>query len=276
MRGIKDLDRTFAQLAQFGEFKKMASLFAANGTLQWGTEVATGRRAIQNWLTTDAGAMNGIVPGSLNFQIIDNPSVNLSADGHTAKGRWNGLRFMGDGNGARASPAASTRTTTCSRTARGSSRSCTTGGSSTATTRGLAQLRQCAAAGRPVSLHARLGGRADSGPVGPGAAHQPARRGPARAHPGAQRRGRRPQRAAQLRRLRRSPDVERRRRPLRRRRTLDDRRHGDLQGSAGIRQALEQTMGPERLAQFILNEHPLWDTIVEVQPGARAIARGME
>src|SRR5262245_61638497 len=75
LRRIKDLDRTFAQLAQFGEFTKMASLFTANGTLQWGTQVATGTTAIHQWLTTDAGAMNGIKAGSLNFMIIDNPSI---------------------------------------------------------------------------------------------------------------------------------------------------------------------------------------------------------
>src|SRR5579871_3721264 len=63
LRRIKDLDRTFAQLAQFGEFKKMASLFAATGTLQWDTQVATGSEAIQNWLTADAGAMNGVAAG---------------------------------------------------------------------------------------------------------------------------------------------------------------------------------------------------------------------
>ena len=209
LREIKDLDRQFAQLAQFGEFKKMAPLFAANGTLQWGSEVATGRKAIQNWLTTDAGAMNGIDPGSLNFMIIDNPSVNLSAAGTTAQGRWNGLRFMGDGNGA-------------TRIAGGIyendyvledgewkfAKLALLAAVRRQLRPGLAQLRQRAAAGRPVPLHARLGGRPDSARVGPGAAHQPAGRGPRRAHPGAQRRGRRPQPAAQLRRLRRPPHVE--------------------------------------------------------------------
>src|SRR5262245_28381767 len=76
LRRIKDLDRTFAQLAQFGEFKKMAPLFVANGTLQWGSQVATGTSDIQSWLTTDAGAMNGITAGSLNFMIVDNPSIS--------------------------------------------------------------------------------------------------------------------------------------------------------------------------------------------------------
>jgi len=99
LRRIKDLDRTFAQLAQFGDFKKMASIFAADGTLQWGTDIATGTNAIEAWLIADAGAMNGITAGSLNFMIIDNPSISLSPDGRSAKGRWNGLRFMGDGKG---------------------------------------------------------------------------------------------------------------------------------------------------------------------------------
>src|SRR5262249_10833349 len=88
VRDVKVVQRTFAQLAQFGEFKQMASLFAANGTLQWGDQTVTGRKAIQSWLTTDAGAMDGIKPGSMNTTMIDNPIVNLSADGHTAQGRF--------------------------------------------------------------------------------------------------------------------------------------------------------------------------------------------
>src|SRR5690606_2612993 len=94
VREIKDLDRSFAQYAQFGQHKKMAQLFAANGTLQWGDEVVTGRKAIERWLAEEAGAMNGVGPGSLNLTIVDNPLVNLSASGHTAEGRWNGMRFL--------------------------------------------------------------------------------------------------------------------------------------------------------------------------------------
>ena len=100
VRDIKVVQRTYAQLAQFGEFKQMASLFAANGTLQWGDQTVTGRKAIQTWLTADAGAMNGIAPGSMNTTVIDNPIINLSAAGTTAQGRFDGIRLMGDGNGA--------------------------------------------------------------------------------------------------------------------------------------------------------------------------------
>lgn len=38
-------------------------------------------------------------PGSLNTLIVECPVVNLSPNGRSAKGRWNGLRFQGNGLG---------------------------------------------------------------------------------------------------------------------------------------------------------------------------------
>lgn len=99
IRSIKDLQRTFAQLAQFGRYDEMASLFSYNGTLRWGNQTANGPSNIEKWLRSDSGNMNGIVPGSLDTIIIETPLVSLSVDGGTAKARWNGLRFQGDGQG---------------------------------------------------------------------------------------------------------------------------------------------------------------------------------
>ncbi|WP_213450565.1 nuclear transport factor 2 family protein [Rhizomonospora bruguierae] len=105
LREIKDVQRTYAHLAQFGRWADMAALFADDGALQWGTSgldagpPVVGRAAIKTWLETDAGAMDGIKPGSLHTVIIDEPLINLSVDGRSAKGRWNGLRFLGDGQG---------------------------------------------------------------------------------------------------------------------------------------------------------------------------------
>jgi hypothetical protein len=46
--------------------------------------------------------MNGLNPGSLDTFVIETPLINLSVDGKSAKGRWNGIRFQGDGrNGTR-------------------------------------------------------------------------------------------------------------------------------------------------------------------------------
>lgn len=99
LREVKDVQRTYAQLSQFGQWGAMAALFARNGTLQWGSDVVTGRAAIEAWLSSKAGAMNGTAPGSLHTEVIDEPLVNLSADGLTAKARWMSMRFLGDGHG---------------------------------------------------------------------------------------------------------------------------------------------------------------------------------
>jgi len=99
IREIKDVQRTYAQLAQIGRWKDMAILFSDNGTLQWGNATATGRTAIEAWLWKDAGNMDGIQAGSLHTVVAESPLVSLSVDGLTAKARWNGLRFMGNGKG---------------------------------------------------------------------------------------------------------------------------------------------------------------------------------
>lgn len=278
LREIKDLDRTFAQLAQFGHFQRMAALFAADGTLQWGDEIATGRNAIQNWLITDAGAMNGIAAGSLNFMIIDNPSVTLAPDGRTARGRWNGLRFMGDGNGA------------------------------TRIAGGIYENQYVLEEGRWKYANLRYWRQFDGDyaqgwrnagnallPVVPyhftadsvGVPVPEPSVAPPRARLQAD------DLHGRIQALNDEDDV----------RNLQhsygayvDRRMwsdvvdlfaaggslhisgvGTFRGSDGIRQALVQAMGPEGLAQYILNEHPLWDTIVQIQPGGTtAIARGMQ
>jgi hypothetical protein len=106
IRDIKDVQRGFAQLAQFGRWADMAALFADNGQLIWGwadnssqTSTATGPAAIETWLRTDAAGMDGIQPGSLDTLIAESPIINLAVDGLSAKGRWNGLRFAGNGTG---------------------------------------------------------------------------------------------------------------------------------------------------------------------------------
>jgi hypothetical protein len=272
LRRIKDLDRTFAQLAQFGEFRKMASLFASNGTLQWGTEVAMGSSAIQDWLTTDAGAMNGIAAGSLNFMIVDNPSITLSPDGRTAKGRWNGLRFMGDGKG------------------------------STRIAGGIYENDYVLENGtwKLAKLHywRQFDGDYEKGwrnsdnallPVvpyhfTPDSVGVPI---PAPSVPAPRTNQRAEDLFGRIQALNDEDDIRNLQHSYA---AYVDRRMwsdvvdlftadgtlqiagvGTFKRSAGIRQALEQTMGPEGLAQFILNEHPLWDTIA---PSSRRTAYG--
>lgn len=106
VREIKDITKTFGHLAQYGKFSDMAALFSDNGTLlvQVGmpsanTSTITGPAAIASWLKADAGDMNGAKAGSLNVFIVESPVVSLSAEGTSAKARWNILQLAGNGNG---------------------------------------------------------------------------------------------------------------------------------------------------------------------------------
>jgi hypothetical protein len=99
VREVKNLQRRYAQLSQFGRWREMAELFADAGTLTWGEETASGRKAVAAWLAGKAGGIDGVRPGTLHTEVIDQPLINLSADGRSAKVRWLGLRFLGDGKG---------------------------------------------------------------------------------------------------------------------------------------------------------------------------------
>lgn len=99
VRAVKDLQRTYAQLSQFGQWQAMAALFADDGAVCCGDQSVTGRDAIEAWLKERAAAMDGRTPGSLHTEVIAQPLANLSADGQAAKVRWMGMRFLGDGQG---------------------------------------------------------------------------------------------------------------------------------------------------------------------------------
>jgi len=98
LRAVKDLQRSYAQYAQFGLWSDMAALFGAHGRIVWGDKVITGRAAITQWLR-DHGGPADRAAGALNTELIDDPLVNLSVDGNSAKGRWRALAFRGDGKG---------------------------------------------------------------------------------------------------------------------------------------------------------------------------------
>lgn len=100
IREIKDIQRSYAHLAQFGRFKDATSLFTMNATFIWGNTSVVGQSAIGSYLQTHAGSMNGRKAASLNTIVIDNPVVSLNINGKSAKARWNGLRFAGDGEGS--------------------------------------------------------------------------------------------------------------------------------------------------------------------------------
>jgi hypothetical protein len=101
LRSVKDLQRSYAQYAQFGLWNEMADLFAGNGRILWGDKEIAGRAAIVAWLQERGGPV-GTVPGAMNTLLIDDPLVSLSIDGRSAKGRWRHFGLMGDGKGSTA------------------------------------------------------------------------------------------------------------------------------------------------------------------------------
>jgi hypothetical protein len=98
LRAVKDVQRSYAQYAQFGLWGAMAGEFAANGRIVWGGRTIEGSAAIAAWLAQH-GAPAGTRPGATNTELIDDPLINLSADGQSAQGRWRGLALRGDGQG---------------------------------------------------------------------------------------------------------------------------------------------------------------------------------
>lgn len=98
LRQVKDLQRTYTHLAQAGLWNEMAALFTRDGQFIHGTERISGSAAIAQWLTAkQGGGRQGLAPGALHFEVIDQPLANLSADGRSAKVRFNGLLMQGDG-----------------------------------------------------------------------------------------------------------------------------------------------------------------------------------
>ena len=98
LRAVKNVQRSYAQYAQFGLWGAMADEFAAGGKVVWGDRTIEGKPAIAAWLASHS-APAGTVPGATNTELIDDPLVNLSVDGKSAQGRWRGLALRGDGKG---------------------------------------------------------------------------------------------------------------------------------------------------------------------------------
>ena len=99
VRDVKDLQRFYAQYLQFGLWDEAASLFAEDAVLVWGDRTIRGRKAISDWIRRRVGGTRGLAPGAMHSEFIDNPLINLSVDGQSAKTRWMALTFAGNGKG---------------------------------------------------------------------------------------------------------------------------------------------------------------------------------
>ncbi|MEP7308679.1 MAG: nuclear transport factor 2 family protein [Acidobacteriota bacterium] len=101
IRAVKTLQRSFAQYGQFGLWNEMAGLFSADAVYVWGDDKANGAKAIGDFLTRKYGnGKQGLEPGAVHAQLIEQSIVDLAVDGNSAKGRWYGFLMMADGKGA--------------------------------------------------------------------------------------------------------------------------------------------------------------------------------
>jgi hypothetical protein len=100
LRQVKDLQRTYVHLAQAGLWNEMGALFASDARFIHGAQSVDGSAAIARWLTAkQGGGRQGLPAGAMHFEFIDQPLANLSADGRSAKVRWMALLMQGDGRG---------------------------------------------------------------------------------------------------------------------------------------------------------------------------------
>ena len=269
LRAVKDLQRTYAQYGQFALWDEMAALFADDATFIWGEERSTGREAIAALAqapsrrparTCARRAADRVHRRAAGQSFGRRPFGEGPLDGPDDGGRRQGQDL--------ASTAASTRTSTCSTAASLEDLPCCTSSRSTraitrtaGATPAAANCRSCRSTSRsmkPASRSPQPAGAAPRSDATLAALEQ------------------------RIAALNDEDDV----RNLQNaygyyvdRKMWDDvvdlfaddgvveiAGVGTFKGKDGVRRAMER-MGPQGLQQGELNDHPIFDTIVTVQPG---------
>jgi hypothetical protein len=102
IRAVKNLQYAYSHYAQFGLWADLGALFSGNGEEMWGTETTKGPANIaRHNMMTFGGGKPGLPVGAINNHFVEVPLVNLSADGNTATSRWYGISMLGGGAKAR-------------------------------------------------------------------------------------------------------------------------------------------------------------------------------
>jgi hypothetical protein len=96
VRAIRDVQRLYAQYAQFGLWRDVADLFADDARFTFDAETKAGKPAIAALLRARYGdGHDGLRPGDVRTMLIEAPLISLSADGRSAKGRWYLMALQG-------------------------------------------------------------------------------------------------------------------------------------------------------------------------------------
>src|SRR5688572_17676610 len=107
LRSVLNLQRLYAHYAQAGRWNDVAALFASDGRFVFdglikAEQTAKGPVAIAAFLRSRyGGGYDGLKADGLSTTMIDAPVANLSADGASAKVRWETWTFPGAGGQAR-------------------------------------------------------------------------------------------------------------------------------------------------------------------------------
>jgi len=107
VRAVLNLQRTYAQYAQFGMWNDAGALFTPDATFTFDglvmpAQTVKGPAAIATFLRTRyGGGKEGLAPDGLSSMFIENPLVNLTPDGTGAKARWDALIYHGHDGKAR-------------------------------------------------------------------------------------------------------------------------------------------------------------------------------
>ena len=107
LRTVMTLQRTYAQMAQYGLWNDVGALFARDGHFLFDglvkpVQTMKGSAAIAEFLRKRyGGGHEGLRRGDVSTMMIEAPVANLSADGASANVRWEAMIYHGHGGEAR-------------------------------------------------------------------------------------------------------------------------------------------------------------------------------
>jgi hypothetical protein len=102
LRAAKNLQYAYSHYAQFGLWNDLGALFSSDGETIWGDKSIKGPAAIARYnMDTYGAGKPGLPAGVVNSLFIEVPLANLSADGNSAAIRWYGMHMLGGGADAR-------------------------------------------------------------------------------------------------------------------------------------------------------------------------------
>src|SRR5207253_689464 len=106
LRQIKNLQRTYAQFAQYGLWEEIGGLFAPDarftfdGLVKQGQTMNGAQEIVRFLRGRYGGGHEGLQAGDTRLMLFEAPLVTIAPNGREATGRWSVLSFIGGGGKA--------------------------------------------------------------------------------------------------------------------------------------------------------------------------------